>query len=125
MFVANHTIVHWGPHGMWLSNFSDDINSTICDYTTKVTWEVTNTMMEHYHDKGLLGWLDCGMALPCPREVPDKRIWPEQWDTWKLVVSTKELGLNISQGPVVVIVIISFVIINHISYKLVIPFLLL
>ena len=35
MFVANHTIVDWGPHGMWLSNCSDDINSTICDYTTK------------------------------------------------------------------------------------------
>ena len=27
MFMANHTIVYWGPHGMWLSNCSDDINS--------------------------------------------------------------------------------------------------
>ena len=31
MFVANHTIVAWGPHGMWLSNCSDDINNTVCD----------------------------------------------------------------------------------------------
>ena len=29
MFVANHTIVDWGPHGMWLSKCSDDINSTV------------------------------------------------------------------------------------------------
>ena len=25
MFVANHTIVNWEPHGMWLPNCSDDI----------------------------------------------------------------------------------------------------
>ena len=31
MFVANHTIVDWGPHGMWLSDCSDDINYTVCD----------------------------------------------------------------------------------------------
>ena len=36
MFGANYTIVDWGPHGMWLSNFSDDINSTVCDYATQV-----------------------------------------------------------------------------------------
>ena len=35
MFVANHTIVNWGPHGMWLSNCSDDINSTMSDYVTQ------------------------------------------------------------------------------------------
>ena len=51
MFVANYTIVDWGSHGMWLSNCSDDINSTVCDYATEVTQKVTNTMMEHYHDK--------------------------------------------------------------------------
>ena len=55
MFVANHTIVNWGPHGMWLSNCSEDVNSSVCDYATQVTWEVTDTAMEHYHDKGLLG----------------------------------------------------------------------
>ena len=31
MFVANHTIVDWGPHGMWLSDCSDDTNNTVCD----------------------------------------------------------------------------------------------
>ena len=36
MFVANHTIVDWGPHGMWLSNCSGDINSTVRDYATQV-----------------------------------------------------------------------------------------
>ena len=36
MFMANHTIVDWGPHGMWLSNCSDDINSTACDYASQV-----------------------------------------------------------------------------------------
>ena len=34
MFMANHTIVDWGPHGMWLSNCSDNINNTIYDYRT-------------------------------------------------------------------------------------------
>ena len=36
MFVANHTIFGWGPHGMWLSKGSDGINSTVCDYAIQV-----------------------------------------------------------------------------------------
>ena len=56
MFVANHTVVDWGPHGMWLSDYSDDTNSTMCDSATQVA-QVTNTTMEYYHDKGLLGGL--------------------------------------------------------------------
>ena len=36
MFMANYTIVDWGPHGVWLPNCSDDINSTICDYVNQV-----------------------------------------------------------------------------------------
>ena len=36
MFMANHTVVDWGAHGMWLSNCSDDINSTVCDYATQI-----------------------------------------------------------------------------------------
>ena len=31
MCGANHTIVDWGPHGMWLSDCSDDINNIVCD----------------------------------------------------------------------------------------------
>ena len=37
MFVANYTIVDWGPHGIWLSDCADNINCTVCDYTTQVT----------------------------------------------------------------------------------------
>ena len=70
---------------------SDDINSTICDYATQVSWKITNTMMEHYHDKGLLGWLDSGMVPPHPRIVLNKWTGPEQWDIWKLAMGTEEL----------------------------------
>ena len=91
MFVANYTIVDWGPHGMWLSDCSDDINSTICDYAAQVAWKITNIMMKYYHDKGLLGWLDSGMVPPHPRIVPNKWIGPEQWDIWKLAMGTEEL----------------------------------
>ena len=91
MFVANYNIVNRGPHGMWLSDCSDDINSTICDYAAQVSWKITNTMMEHYHDKGLLGWLDDGMSSACPQIVLNKWIGPEQWDIWKFAMNTKEL----------------------------------
>ena len=74
MFVASYTIVDWGPHGIWLSNCSDDINSTICDYVTQVTWKITNSSM----DKGLLVWLDGRVAPPRPQTVLNKRIGPEQ-----------------------------------------------
>ena len=49
--------------------------------------------MEHYHDKGLLGWLDGGLAPPGPRIVLDKQSGPEQWDILKLAGSTEELGI--------------------------------
>ena len=48
--------------------------------------------MEHYHDKGLLGWLDGGLAPPRPRIVLNKQSGPEQRDIWKLAVSTEQLG---------------------------------
>ena len=80
MFVANYTIANWGPHGMWLSNRSDDIKCIIWDYATQVAWKVTKTTMEHFHDKGLLGWLDGGMAPPHPQIILNKRIGPEQRD---------------------------------------------
>ena len=62
-------------------------------YVMQVTWKVTGTVMEHYHDKGLLGWLDGRLAPPCPKTVLDKRSGPEQWDIWKLAASTEELGI--------------------------------
>ena len=82
--MANYPSVEWGPHGVWVSNCSDDINNIMCDSATQVAQKVTNTTVEHYHDKGLLGWLDGGMAPPRPRTVLDKQIGPEQWDILKL-----------------------------------------
>ena len=48
--------------------------------------------MEPYYDKGPLGWLDGGLAPPCPRIVLDKQNGPEQWDIWTLAASTEQLG---------------------------------
>ena len=56
MFVANHIIVDWGPMVCGYLT-AQMILTTLC-----VIWKVTDTLMEHYHDKGLLGWLDGGMA---------------------------------------------------------------
>ena len=60
------------------------ILTTLC-----VIWKVTDTMMEHYYDKGLLERLDGGLAPPHPRIVLDKQSGPEQWDIWKLAASTE------------------------------------
>ena len=80
--------------------------------------------------------VDGGMAPPHPEIVLNKQIGPEQWDIWKLAGSTKELGTwtgdftgtNHSHRNYFVHygkkLFLSFVIINHISYKLVFPFLL-
>ena len=42
--------------------------------------------------KDFLGGLTVEWHPPRPRIVLDKQIGPEHWDTWKLAVSTKELG---------------------------------
>ena len=78
----------------------------VCGYLTAqmilrtlcVIWKVTDAMIEHYYDKGLLERLDGGLASPRPRIVLDKQIGPEQWDIWKLATSTiarKNLGLRL------------------------------
>ena len=38
-------------------------------------------MLKHYHDKGLLGWLDSEVTPPSPppQIVLDQQIGPEQW----------------------------------------------
>ena len=61
-------------------------------------------MMEHYHDKGLLGWLDGGMATPRPQIILNKQIGPEQCTSGNLLRAPKnlELELDILWGPVVV-----------------------
>ena len=48
--------------------------------------------MEHYYDKGLLGWLDSGLVPPPSRIILGKQSGPEQWDIWKLAANTKKLG---------------------------------
>ena len=80
----------------------------VCGYLTAqmiltlcVIWKVTDTMMDHYYNKGPLLWLDGRLAPPCPMIVLDKQSGPEQWDIWKLAVSTRtpnnlKLGLDIS-----------------------------
>ena len=126
MFVANHTIVNWGPHGIRLSNCSDDINSTVCDCITQVALKVTNTTMEHYHDRGLLGDLTVEWPLLVLELSSINRLGLNNGTSGNLLRAPKNLGLglDISQGPIIVIETISFIIINHISYKLVLPFLL-
>ena len=67
MFAANHTIVDWGP--------------MVCGYliaqmiltTLSEIWKVTDTRMEYYHDIGLLGWLDLGLAPSHPRILLNKQ----------------------------------------------------
>ena len=65
-FLANHTVVDWGPHSMWLSNCSDDINSIVCDYILE--WhgrlpilQEGITMTEDFLD---------GMRVECPPPRP-------------------------------------------------------
>ena len=80
--------------------------------------------MKHYHDKGFLGWLNGGMALPPPPpallELPWINTLSLNNGTFGNLLRTPknlELGPDISQRPVVVIVTISFAVIGHTSYK--------
>ena len=98
MFVANYTTVDWGPYGMWLSNCSYDINSTMCHYVTQVTWKITNSSMEHFHDKGLLGWLDGGMA-PLHPQINELGLNNGTPGNLLQILKNLEVGLDISKGP--------------------------
>ena len=126
MSMANYTIVDWRLHGIWLSNCSDDVNSTVCDYATQVAWKVTNNTMEHYHEKDFLAGVTAKWHLLAPKSSLINILGLNNGTSGNLLRAPKNLrlGLDISQGPAVVIVTISFIIINHISYKLVFPFLL-
>ena len=83
--------------------------------------------MEHYHDRGLLGWLDGGMAPLILESFLINRLGLSNGTLGNLLQASRNLGLglDISQGLVVVIAIISFAIINHILYKPMFHFLLL
>ena len=83
--------------------------------------------MKNYHDKGLLGWLDSGIAPLVLRSSSINRVGLNNGTSGNLLPPPKNLGLgpDISQGPVAVIVTISFTIISHILYRPVSHFLLL
>ena len=53
------------------------ILTVLCVIVTQAAWKVTNSLMEHFHDKGLLGWLDGRIAPPRLRIVLNKQIGPE------------------------------------------------
>ena len=65
-------------------------------YTTEILGKEQKTLckrllMKHYHDKGLLGWLDGRMTPPPPpRIVLDKQSRSKQWDIW--AASTEKPG---------------------------------
>ena len=67
---------------------------------------VTNTMTEHYHDKGLLPWLDSGIAPLVLRSSSINRVGLNNGTSGNLLPPPKNLGLgpDISQGPIMVIV---------------------
>ena len=83
--------------------------------------------MKNYHDKGLLGWLDSGMAPPLLKSSSINKLGLNNGTHGNLLPAPKNLGLrqDISQEPVVVIVTIFFAIISHILYRPVSHFLLL
>ena len=110
MFMANHTIVNWGPHGIWLSNCSDDINSTIYDYVTQVTQKITNSSMKHFHEKDSLADLTANSQLFTLQlsSINKLGLNNETSENFLQILKNLKLGLGISQRPIVVILTISF-----------------
>ena len=104
MFVAKYTIVDWGPHGVWLSKYADDINSTVCDYATQVAQKVTNTTMEHSMTKDFLG----GLMVEWPPFILESfsinRLGLNNGTSGNFLQAPKnlELELDILWGPVIV-----------------------
>ena len=127
MFVANYTIVDSGPHGMWLSNCSDDVNSLCVIMLLKwhrrllrLQWSIT--MTEDLLDGLTVEWT----PLVLESSLINK-LGLNNGTSGNLLQALRNLGLglDISQGPVVAMAIISFAMINHILYKPVFHFLLL
>ena len=93
-------------------------------YTTEILGKEQKTLckrllMKHYYNKGLLGWLDGGMApLLLFESFSINKLGLNNGTFGNLLQTPKnlELGPDISQRPVVVIVTISFAIISHILY---------
>lgn len=41
IYLNNHTLVDWTPHGKFLNSCSDDVNKTVCDGITEIVWNGT------------------------------------------------------------------------------------
>ena len=106
---------------MWSSNCSDDINSTVCDYATQVAWKVTNTTMEHYREKDSLAGLTAKWHLLALKSSSITRLGLDNGTSGNLLPKNLGLGLDITQGPVVVIVTISFIIITSYFIQACVP----
>ena len=83
--------------------------------------------MKHNHDKGLPDWLAGKMTPSALKLFLIHGFGLNNGISENLLQAPKnlELGLDISQELVMVIVTIPFIIIKHILYKLMFPFLLL
>ena len=79
-----YTPVHWDKcqtKCLWLIIQLLIGDPMVCGYLTTqmiltalcVIEKVTDPRMEYYHDKGLLGWLDSGLAPPHPRIILGKQ----------------------------------------------------
>ena len=125
MFVVNYTIVDWGPHGIWLSNCSDDINSTIHDYVTQVAQKITNSSMKRFHEKDSLAGLTAKWHFVTLKSSSINKLGLNNETSENLlqVLKNLKLGLDISQRPVIIIVIIpSVIIIYFIQAWVLLPF---
>ncbi|XP_027465208.1 endogenous retrovirus group K member 18 Env polyprotein-like isoform X1 [Zalophus californianus] len=93
LMLNNRMVADWGPHGKFLNNCSEDVNSTICDYITNIRWNHTDHgTYTHHHTKGLMTWHEGGLAPPWPHLVTDKdHVGPEHWDLWKLPAALASL----------------------------------
>ena len=83
--------------------------------------------MKHFHEKDSLAGLTAEWHLLVLELSSINRLGLNNGTSGNLLRAPKNLGLglDISQEPIIVTETISFIIINHISYKLVFRFLLL
>ena len=126
IFVASHTIVNWGPHGIGCPTIQMILIALCVIMLLKwlgklltLGWNITMT-------KDFLDGLTIELPSLALESSSINRLGLNNGTSGNLLQAPKnlELGRDISQEPVVVIVIISLALTNHISYRLVFPFLL-
>ena len=96
-------------------------------YVIMLLKKITNSSMKHFHEKDSLAGLMVKYHLLTLKSSSINRLGLNNGTSGNLLRAPKDLGLrlDISQGPTIVIAIISFAMINHILYKPVFHFLLL